>query len=439
MTFFIAVFILLMQFLWRYIDDLVGKGLDSFVILKLLIFASASLVPLALPLAILLSSIMTFGNMAEHYELAACKSAGVSLQKVMMPLIMFAFALGIGAFFFSNYILPKANLKMGSLLYDVRQQQPGVSIQEGVFYNGIKDYSIKINKKDPDGIIIKDIMIYSHSPSLGSNKLTTAESGKMVMSDDERYLLITLYNGFDYEEQENRKKGNIDTHPLIRSSFKENALRFDLSAFKLNRTNEDLFKNSYQMLNVIQLQKSEDTLIMDYVRRENEFARNLQPYYAFLRDSYRRVHKPVNIKFTKKDFILNFDRADRAKILEAAANNARNVKSYTTSTLDDLSIKKDNIAHNRIEWHLKFTLSFACLVLFFIGAPLGAIIRKGGLGMPMVVSTCFFLLFHVLSITGRKFVQQGVLEAWQGMWLASAILLPIGVFNIQSHHRFSTF
>ena len=249
MTFLISLFILLMQFLWKYIDDLVGKGLEWYVIAELLMYASATLVPLALPLAILVSSIMTFGNLAENYELVAAKSAGISLQRIMRPLIIAAIMISAMAFYFSNNILPFTNLKMGSLLYDVRQQKPALYIKPGVFYNGIDGYSIRIGKKGADGQSLENIMIYDHTENKGNVKVIVAESGKMEMSDDEKFLLITLYNGESYEERNNRKR-NLDTHPHIRTSFKSDLIQFDLSTFKLSRTNEELFKNNYQMLNI---------------------------------------------------------------------------------------------------------------------------------------------------------------------------------------------
>ena len=233
-TFLISLFVLLMQFLWKYVDDLVGKGLGIVIIIKLMIYVSITLVPLALPLSILISSIMTFGNLAEHSELTACKSAGISLQRVMRPLILTAILICFGAFIFSNYILPIANLKMNALLYDVRQQKPALFIKEGVFYNGIDGYSIKVGKKDKDGETIRNVMIYDHSQNRGNVKLILAESGKMVMSDDERYLLVTLRNGSSYEERESSR--GKDTKPFMRTEFEQQSIRFDLNSFRMIRT-----------------------------------------------------------------------------------------------------------------------------------------------------------------------------------------------------------
>jgi lipopolysaccharide export system permease protein len=427
MTFFIALFILLMQFLWKYLDDLVGKGLEWYVVAQLLIFASASLVPLALPLAILLSSIMTFGNMGEHYELVACKAAGISLQRIMFPLVITSILISIGAFFFSNSIMPYANLKMGSLLYDVRQQKPAFSIKEGIFYSGIEGYSIKVSKKDPDGQTLRNIMIYDHTAAVGNNRIILADKGRMLMSHDDRYLLVNLYNGKNYEEKENRK-GNYDTHPLLRTIFKEETVRFDLTAFKLTRTNEDLFKDNYQMLNVKQLSVARDTLKKKLNERKKEFANTMNTFFYFKRDSLSsKMH--ASSRFTgNSEFIHLFDKITRQAIIQMALNNTRNSQTLIRSTAEDLHEREKLIFRHEIEWNRKFTLSFACFVLFFIGAPLGAIIRKGGLGLPVVFSTIFFVSFHVMSITGEKFAREGILNAATGMWMASIILLPVGVF-----------
>ena len=216
-TFFISQFVLLMQFLWKYIDDLVGKGLDGFVIAELLFYTSANLVPLALPLAILVSSIMTFGNLAEHFEITAAKASGISLQRLMRPLFVMAVSISALAFYFSNYVLPYTNLKMGSLLYDIRNQKPALSIREGVFYGGIEGYSIKVGRKDSDGKTIHDVMIYDHTQNIGNRKVILAESGSMSTTPDGRYLKLALNNGSSYEEQ-NKKKDGVDTHPLDRKS-----------------------------------------------------------------------------------------------------------------------------------------------------------------------------------------------------------------------------
>ena len=426
LTFFIAQFVLLMQFLWKYIDDLVGKGLDPSVIAELLFYTSANLVPLALPLAILVSSIMTFGNLAEHFEITAAKAAGISLQRLLIPLFVVAIIISGLAFFFSNNILPYTNLKMGSLLYDIRQQKPALSIREGVFYSGIEGYSIKVGSKGKDGKSIGNVMIYDHTGGQGNRKVVVAKEGRMETSRDERFLLLTLFNGNMYEEQRKEKNG-VDTHPLMRNGFKEYRISFDLSQFKLNRTNEDLFKGGQQMMNLNQLNASIDSFNIEYKEHANAVHRTLEPYFLFLRDTgnfNKQMNSILPVSFNKDSVY------STTWLFENALNQARSVKSIVNSNKEDLETRRSQIARYQVEWHRKLSLSTACFILFLIGAPLGAIIRKGGLGMPLVVSIGFFLIYHITSITGEKFAKEGLLTAFRGMWLSSMILLPVGVFLI---------
>ncbi|MCX6290976.1 MAG: LptF/LptG family permease [Bacteroidetes bacterium] len=426
MTFFISIFILLMQFLWKYIDDLVGKGLGWFLITKLMLYFSATMVPLALPMAILLSSLMTFGNLAEHFELAACKASGVSLQKVMRPLIILTCFISMVAFYFSNNILPIANLKMNALLYDVRQQKPSLYLKEGVFYNGIDGYSIRIGKKDNDGQTLRNVMIYDHSDQAGNTKLIMADKGKMVMSEDERYLILTLFNGNSYEEQQSARK-KINTHPLIRSEFDEQTIRFDLSTFKMTRTNEQLFKDNYQMLNLRQLTVSSDSIVKKTEERRKDFQHYFFSMVVLPMDSVKKT-AAVKLPFVLHNFIANFPPVQRREILSAALYGARNAKAVAYDAANDIKIRNKTVARHMIEWHRKFTLSIACLILFFIGAPLGAIIRKGGFGLPVVISILFFVTYHVISIMGEKTVREVVIPAYKGMWISTFILLPVGIF-----------
>jgi len=424
LTFLISIFVLLMQFLWKYIDDLVGKGLPGIVIFKLMVYVSVTLVPLALPLSILLSSIMTYGNLAEHFELTACKAAGISLQRVMRPLVALTILICFGAFFFSNNVLPVANLKMNALLYDVRQQKPALLIKEGVFYNGIDGYSIKVGSKDPDGSTLWNIMIYDHSENRGNSKIIMAEKGTMLMSDDERFLILTLKKGSSYEDQQNRK--SPDSHPLMRTEFDDEVIRFDLSTFKMNRTDEQLFKDNYQMLNLRQLTSASDSIQKKVTERETELFKVFVP--AFNLDSVSGKAATKDVPFKAKDFLDNFPPDKWAAIVNTAIYGSRNALAYAEDSRFDVENKEHNIAKHKIEWHRKFTLSFACLILFFIGAPLGAIIRKGGLGLPLVFSIIFFVVYHVISISSEKFAREGVIAPYQGMWISSLVLLPIGIF-----------
>ena len=430
MTFAVVMFILLMQFVWKYIDDFVGKGLDWFLILELMFYVAVTLVPMALPLAILLASIMTFGNLAESYELTALKSAGMSLQKVMKPLTITTILMAISAFLFANYVLPVANLKMGTLLYDITHQKPSLDIKEGVFYNGIQDFTIKVAKKDANKNILYNILIYDHSQRQGNNKVVMAKEGAMKMSDDENFLLITLKDGHSYEEVVSQN--NKGFKPLTRTSFKEETIVMDMRDFKMIRTDESLFKDNYQMMNLIQLSNEIDTLKKDNDERTASILEQVTKNYNLFSDSNNIANAApdslTKAMLNEKSWMDIYSTDEKKRIFENALNLARTNQSYINMNGMSAMNAIETESRYRIEWHKKFTLSFACIVLFFIGAPLGAIIKKGGVGMPAVVSVCFFLIFHVLSITGEKSAKEGIWEAWQGAWMATIVLLPIGIF-----------
>ena len=426
-TFFIAMFILLMQFLWKYIDDLVGKGLEWYVLGELLFYMSAGFVPLALPLAVLLSSIMTMGALGEHYELVAFKSAGISLNKIMWPLVMVSAFLVLAAFYFSNNVLPVANLKGLSLLYDVRHHRPAFNLTEGVYYKGIDNFVIRVSDKGADGQTLYGIKIYDHTERRGNINLSTAEWGTMAMTPDGRQLVLTLYNGVNYQETGDNPQD--PAKPFQRTYFEEQTRKFDLSSFDLRRTDEELFKSNFRMMNLSQLIYYEDTLstaldekksqfIHSYRSRLNFFGRIDSADIAGLPPGDRRM---INLRNSEQHQALE------TMVINQAMELVRSNKDHTGFSHEEFRYRKRTLARYQIEFHRKFTLSFACIVLFMIGAPLGAIIRKGGFGLPMVVSVLFFVVFHVVSITGEKFAREGVLEAWQGMWIAPFLLLPVGI------------
>lgn len=436
LTFFISVFVLLMQFLWKYIDDLVGKGLDPGIIAELLMYASFSLVPLALPLAILLSSLMTFGNMGEHYELVAFKAAGISLQRVMRPLIVVSAIISIAAFFFSNNALPYANLKMKSLLHDVSKSKPTLNIKEGIFNNDITGYSIRVNKKSEDGKQLFDIMVYDHSDELGNTNVILARRGEMGLTPDKHHMILTLYDGNTYAEVRDKNKPgeffkyNKPRDPFSRESFKRMVITMSMEDFGLKRTDENLFKDNAQMMNLSQLIQTRDTLVAELNQGLDNNARSILRngrYNQMYKNKESANIKPAKIA-AKRDLLEGKNADERRRILETATNLARTAKAIAENNVADAQNIQKNINKHDIEFQRKFTLSFACLVLFFVAAPLGAIIRKGGLGMPMVVAVAMFVLFHVISITGEKFAKEGELTAFQGMWISSGILLPLGIF-----------
>ncbi len=429
MTFFIALFILLMQFLWKYIDDLVGKGLEWYVIAQLLFYASSTFVPLALPLAILLSSLMTFGNLGEHYELVAMKAAGISLRKIMMPLIGLSIIISVIAFYFSNNVLPIANLKFKSLLYDVREQKLALDIKEGIFYNGLDGFVIRIGKKEKEGNILRDIMIYDHRDKKGNINVTVADSGKMELTRDGLNLLFYLYSGYNYSDLTSDQRSNRETNPFQRVKFREQIRKFNLVDFKMSRTNEDLFKNNYSMLNLRQLHKAEDSLVTHLRQYEKQipvYMLNNLYFYSVVDSTKLAGFKPTE-PYTD-DLLRGYNKDEKISLLNQAMDRARRSRVNLENYEQDKDDRSKLIYKHQAEWHRKFTLSFACFVLFFIGAPLGAIIRKGGLGLPVVVSILFFVLFHIISITGEKAVKSGVIDANIGMWIAPMVLLPLGIF-----------
>jgi len=413
-----------MQFVWKYVDDLMGKGLEFTVILELLIYATANLVPLALPLGILLASIMTFGNLAEHYELVAMKSAGNSLLKIMFPLTTLATFLTIGAFLFANYVAPTANLKFKTLLYDITEQKPTLELKEKIFYNGIEGYSIRIDHKDTKTNELFDVLIYDHSDQYGGNrKVIKAERGTMLTSSNGQYLIFTLFNGISYEELSKTTRVNTN-FPLIESTFEEQEIVLDLSGFNFKKSDENLFKQGYQMLNIGQLKTAVDSLDNNMALRQEAFNTYLENSLLLTRIDSLKIGAPS--KFDSSYFALS--RHALKSSIDLAENLLRNAKSYAYRSIDEQEVRKKQQVKYNIEYHRKFTLSFACLILFFVGAPLGAIIKKGGLGMPVVFAVIFFLVFHILSITGEKMSIAYVFTPIQGMWLASFILAPISVF-----------
>jgi lipopolysaccharide export system permease protein len=427
MTFVISVFVLFMQFLWKWVDELVGKGLDTQVVIELFFYAALSTVPLALPMAVLLSSLMMFGNLAENYELAALKASGVSLFRISRPLIVCTVGIALGAFLFSNYLLPYTNLKMLSTLFDIRHQKPAMNIKEGVFYDDIDGYSLRISKIGKDGQTLRNVMVYDHTDQMGNTQLTLAEEGKMYMSGDQRYLMIELYNGNTYRDVWNQQNATT-RKPFMRMHFKTQQARLDLSGFEMQKTDEDLFKDNHQMLNGQQLLSYIDTMKMEMNEDRVKFFTNLSNGYLSRTQKYFKLNDSLKTKPSGGSFLNELTKQERQKVFEVALNTARNSKSACESKINELEGENNSITRFTIEFWRKFTLSVACLIMFFIGAPLGAIIRKGGLGMPVVISVGCFILFWVLSITGEKLSKEGTVPPQLGMWLGCAVFLPLGIW-----------
>lgn len=438
MTFFICVFVLLMQFLWKYIDDMVGKGLEWNIVAELLLYASFALVPMAFPLAMLLASIMTFGNLGENYELLAIKASGVSLFRVMRPLIVVAIALSLFAFYFSNNILPKTNLKFGALLVSVKKQKPEMVISEGVFTNDIDGYSIKVERKSRKSNMLYGLMIYDHTKGKGNIKVTVADSGFMKISEDKKYMILTMYNGQSATNMDPSARGKNRTFPFRREKFGKETVTIPLEGFDFQRTDEERLRNAYKMMNLKQLTQQEDSFYTVYKTRVRRFALSMN-YPEPLTKAVVNITQPVDS--LKKDYhfeadtIVDYnnlhaslDEREKSDVIGLAMSKARANHQTINQNLYELYNQKKNVNKLTMEKHKKFTWSIACLIFFFIGAPLGAIIRKGGLGMPVVVSILMFITYYMVSISGEKFAREDMWNMTNGMWFSTFVFLPLGVF-----------
>lgn len=451
-TFFITLFVLLMQFFWLWVDDFVGKGLGIGIILKFIWYQSAVLVTLALPLAVLLSSLMTFGNLGESFELVAIKSAGISLLRFMRPLFFVSILISGIAFLFSNYIIPVANLKSRTLLTDIVTSQPAFDLQEGVFYDKISGFSIKIGKKEANDSVIRDIIVYEIKPDLQDNFIV-AKSGIMRVSDNKRFLEFNLKDGWRYEERGD-KFGGIKTD-YIRLGFKDYKKQFDLSSFGFKgRTPDSVNMNNEKMYSMRQLNKAIDSFqkenkLLDAQMEKDTYS--VFPFTAFL-DTLGNKKLPTDtsrrIK-TAKSFEELIPDSAKQVVHDRALSQVTSLQSRIETNRVNQNEREKNLRKHKVEWHHKIVLALACLVLFLVGAPLGSIIRKGGLGTPLIFAIIFFMVFYFSSTVGEKLASGNKMSPFAGMWLATFILVPIGVFltykamrdsqlfNKESYYRFA--
>jgi len=440
MTFCICLFIVIMQFLWRYIDELVGKGLSMDLIAELFFHAALSLLPMALPLSILLAALMTFGDLGEHVELTALKSSGISLTTIMKPIAILMVFVAIGAFFFMNNALPKSQVKMWTLLFSMRQTSPTLDIPEGAVYSQIPGYNIYVKRKDKERDMLYNMLIYDVSSSSMYPRIVAADSGRLSMTEDKRHLVLTLYKGAWYEQMSSANGINGMSGDLYRrESFHDKEILIPYDA-NFTRMDDETMKSQYVGKDIGQLQHSIDSIslkvdsaadiIVTQMRRRpicgvpqdrvivNDGKSTLQPVPEI------KLDKAVNIN----DLIKSLPQNDQQQIVNQALSNA-------TTEMQDLEfqgymVNEDNyiMRRHQIELIKKFTLSLACLIFFFIGAPLGAIIRKGGLGMPIVISVILFIIYYIIDNSGYKLARDGRWVVWQGIWLSSAVLLPLGIF-----------
>lgn len=439
MTFCICLFIVMMQFLWRFIDDLVGKGLETSVIAELFFYAALTMVPMALPLAILLASLMLFGNLGERFELTAMKASGVSLIKVMSPLIVLLMFIAVGAFFFQNNVLPKAQVKMWTLLYSMRQKSPELDIPEGVFYDQITGYNLFVQQKNRETGVLYDLMIYDMSSGFNNASIILADSGKMSFSQDKRHLFLRLWQGESFENLKDQQVSRTGV-PYRRESFslKEILIPFDAN---FNRMDDSNMRNQYIGKDIAELQQTIDSVNLRIDSVGNVYGRQLQeinyvgivPYENKMVDGkYTQVkNAPVaaaSVHFNVDSVFAGKSLREKQRYVSAALERARQTKNEYEFKSFTISDDKRTIRRHQIEMQKKFTLSIACLIFFFIGAPLGAIIRKGGIGMPIVISVFLFIFYYIIDTAGYKMAREGRVEVWEGMWASTVVLLPLGIF-----------
>jgi len=424
------MFVLLMLFLFKYIDDLIGKGFEWYVLLELIGYQCAVQLSMALPLSMLLSSIMTFGNLGESYELVAIKAAGYSLRKAMTPLIFLVTLFAGGSFLFSDYILPVVNLKMGSLLWDVRNKKADFLIKAGIFNNTIPGYSIRAKNKSEDGTILKDLMIYDHRTGNTANNVLLAKEGFMQNSADNNYMILRLKDGVRYEESRSKNAKRYDPRQqFTRFRFKETEQKFDMAAFQMKRTDESLFKSHHSMLNLKQLKLYTDSnqIQLDSVSRmvfqeTKNYINYLSPYHHDAKVT------PVEVS-NYSDFLTDYVHKDtRRNVISNSLSQIQQLKNVFEMKEAEYKLYTEKDIRYNIEFHRKFTLAVSCLLLFAIGAPLGAIIRKGGLGLPVIVAIIFFLIYHIISTVSEKASRDGSLEPMFGMWMAIIVLSPLAAF-----------
>lgn len=436
-TFVICVFILLMQFVWMHVKDLVGKGVEMKVLAEFFIYATASVVPLALPLAILLASLMTFGNLGEKFELTAMKAAGVSLFRIMRGLTIAIGVICVGAFLFSNYVLPKAQVKLWALVFSLKQKSPELEIPQGEFYDGIDGYNIYVRHKNPETGMLYDMMIYDYSKGFRNASVMLADSGQLYFSEDKKYLQLMLYSGEAFENLDNKQQKAISAEkniPYRRESFGTKRLLIDFD-MDFNRYSEDVLKDQHVSKNVTQLVQSIDSVdVLAHKRSKDQSVQLVNNhYFGRERVESRNVDAWEGAKEQYGQYVVDslyahFTDDERYRAADAAKDKAKTMKDKVDYNALMLNDYQRYIRKHEIELHRKFTLAFACLIFFFIGAPLGAITRKGGLGAPVVISVVMFIVYYIIDNTGYKMAREALWPCWSGMWLSSMVLLPIGVF-----------
>ncbi|MCR5179640.1 MAG: LptF/LptG family permease [Bacteroidaceae bacterium] len=453
-TFFICLFIFMMQFLWRYVDDLIGKGLSMAVLGKFFFYASMTLVPISLPLALLLASLISFGNMGERLELLAMKAAGIPLIRILRPVFVFSLLISAGSFYFQNVVAPESSKQLSALLYSMRQKSPEMEIPEGQFYNEIPGYNLFVEHKDVESGMLYGVMIYSQGTNFDDTQIVLADSGKIQSTADHMHLQLTLYDGERFRNMQNTG-GALDkaTIPYMRETFKKEV---DLIPFdnNFNVMDANLFNQNAQTKNLEKLNQGVDsiTALLDTLGQQQyeSYSRSFlrQTRLEDRKDSAELVAKVKEQPLDFDTLFANLSDNDRAHVARIALDQAQSGRQQTEYLRDDSYRTNRLLRTHKVERHKKFTLSLACILFFFIGAPLGAIIRKGGLGLPVVVSVIIFIFYYMVNVTGERFARSGEWDVTFGVWLSTMVLTPIGiwltyksnqdsaVFNIEGYQNF---
>jgi lipopolysaccharide export system permease protein len=435
LTYFVVVFLLLLQMMMGYVEEFVGKDVGMWTFTKMLYYFALHLTPLALPLAILLSSLMAYGNLGEHFELTAIKSAGISLVRTLVPIGLFALLISAVSFWFSNTVGPYSNIKAFSTLYNIKQTKATLDLKEGVFYDGIPNYSIKVGKKYPDGRSLKTIMIYTHQDLKGNKEVILADSGKMYTILNGNYLVMELFNGNSYSEYSDG--ASTTTTKFVRNQYKKSKLVFSLSAFKNSDIPDSLFKHHRYMKNVVQLQKEVDSFQKEIKNNYNKAPKDIATYYiqyskeltwdsiALATFNHKIAYTP---QFVDSLYNYRFDSTNTRSILQRSLNQARSVKGFLEYRKAQQLGNQLNIREHSIELHKKFTFALGCFIMFLIGAPLGSIIKKGGLGVPILVSVLFFILYYTTNMFFEKWAKEGLIDVAISMWIPNTIFVILGMF-----------
>ena len=429
LTFFIVLFVLMLQFIWVYIDDLVGKGLTLDIIFEFIFWGTSMFISLALPLSTMLASIMTTGNFGEHNELLAMKAAGLSVQRVMLPLFFWVLLISIGAFFISNNMIPYSNMKIYTLQYDINKKRKEVKIPTGVFYDGLDNISLYAETQEDETGLMRNIIVYDHRGERGNTNVTLAKSGHIRLTDNKQHLIFTLYDGYTYEDVATDRP-NDTSAPFQRRAFDEQIILVSLVGYDFKRSDDGLYKNDARTQSLGPLTANIDSLQALQTEYRGSQSENFQETTSLALRS-----QPDSLNTAQRPYAINCDSVFNTMTLERQSSAAATAISTIERVMNSIepyfledNIRDIPIRRARVEWHRKFTLSFACLIFFFIGAPLGAIIRKGGFGMPVVVSLFFFVVYWVIDISGIKLSRDGVVDPAFGVWLSTLVLLPIGIF-----------